>query len=152
MKFYEFNPNAYKTQDDIATVAKNAAGATARTASKGTGIVGSTLKGAAKFAGMFAKDFDPALKPFYQDSNTTDAPGSKYDLKKIEEYKKVLVDFLRDAPLYAPDRVILQKSIGNSYTPKMRTPEYKLAIQKILAGKQLDGKEIVLIKEIVAEL
>lgn len=147
MKFYEFNPNAYKTQDDVTKMAGDAV----KTAAQAKGPLGSVLKGAAKFGGMFAKDFDPALKPFYQDDNT-DSVGTKHDLKKIEEHKKVLVDFLRGAPLYAPDKVILQKSLGQSYTPKMRTPEYKIAIQKILAGKQLDGKEMVLIKEIVTEL
>ena len=148
MKFYEFNPNAYKTQDDITKMAGDAV----KTAVQGKGVVGAALKGAAKFGGMFAKDFDPALKPFYQDEKDSGEVKSKYNPKEIEEFKKVLADYLRSAPLYAPDKVILQQSLSKAYSEKMSQPEYKIAVKKILAGKQLEGKEVVLIKELVTEL
>ena len=149
MKFYEFNPNAYKTQDDVA---KMAGSAVKTAATQGKSLVGSVHKGAAKFGGMFAKDFDPALKPFYQDEKDAAADKSKYDPKETDELKKVLADYLRSAPLYAPDKVILQKSLSKVYSEKMAQPEYKLAVKKILAGKQLEGKEAILIKELVTEL
>jgi hypothetical protein len=149
VKFYEFNPNAYKTQDDVA---KMAGSAVKTAATQGKSLVGSVLKGAAKFGGMFAKDFDPALKPFYQDEKDAVADKSKYNPKEIEEFKKVLADYLRSAPLYAPDKVILQQSLSKAYSEKMSQPEYKIAVKKILAGKQLEGKEVVLIKELVTEL
>jgi hypothetical protein len=148
MKFYEFNPNAYKTQDDITKMAGNAV----KTAAQGKGIVGTALKGAAKFGGMFAKEFDPALKPFYQDGKDSGEAKSKHDPKETAELKKVLADYLRSAPLYAPDKVILQQSLNKAYSEKMAEPEYKIAVKKILAGKQLEGKEVVLIKELVTEL
>jgi hypothetical protein len=128
------------------------AGDAVKTAAQGKGVVGAALKGAARFGGMFAKEFDPALKPFYQDGKDSDEVKSKYDPKEIEEFKKVLADYLRSAPLYAPDKVILQQSLNKVYSEKMAEPEYKLAVKKILAGKQLEGKEVILIKELVTEL
>ncbi len=153
MRFYEFEIIKPKHPDELVDKGVSSVKSVAKsTASGAKGVLGTIGKGIAKGAGMFFRDFDPAMQVLYKDGDPSQSqkqPAGSEDRKRL---KNALGKALNNEPIDNNDRRDLKIGLNQGWFKDMEDPEFKSGIQKILNKQTPHGQELVMLKRVHAKI